>query len=663
MGMKEPGRETRAAAGLEVARQSAPVVQPTGRAAVRLRPLAAGELRLRDGFWADRLRLNREKVLPHGYEQLEQAGNLHNFRLAAGLETGRYRALGIMFDQPFPFLDSDVYKWLEGCAWELDRLPDEGLAAAADRVISLVEGAQRGDGYLNTFVQVLAPGREYADLQWGHELYCYGHLLQAGLAWQRALGDDRLLQVGLRAVASVQRALGPTGREGIDGHPEIEMALVELYRTTGDRRHLDLAARFIDLRGRGLLGEGRFGRAYWQDHQPVREAAQVAGHAVRQLYLDCAAVDLAVELGDSDLLEAVVRRWHDMLATRSYLTGGLGSRHKDEAFGDPYELPPDVAYNETCAAIASVMLAWRLLLATGDARAADVIERTIYNGVLPGLSLSGTEFFYVNPLQRRTHRAAAEGGHDMRSLGGRAAWYACACCPPNLMRLLGAWEQYLATADEAGIQLHQYASADISAQFAGGTVRLSTTTDYPWAGDIRLEVHESPAAPWTLGLRIPDWCTSAVGTVAGQDVPIDGPQLRLERAWQAGDVVRLRLDMPARTTWPYRRIDAVRGCLALERGPLVYCLESADLPAGVELEQVVLPASVSGQDERRPDLDGALVGLRLDGRKRADGRAAWPYGRRAPAGAAESLELHAIPYFAWANRAVGAMRVWIPADE
>ena len=645
-------------------RRHAPVVEPTGEAALRLRPLPAGAVRLRDGFWADRQRLNREKVLPHGHQQLERAGNLHNLRLAAGLAEGRYRALGVMFEQPFPFLDSDVYKWLEGCAWELGRLSDPGLAAAADEVIALVERAQRSDGYLNTFVQVLAPGREYTDLQWGHELYCYGHLLQAGLAWQRALGDDRLLQVGLRAVASVERALGATGREGIDGHPEIEMALVELYRTTGDRRHLQLAARFIDLRGRGLLGDGRFGPAYWQDHLPVREANEVAGHAVRQLYLDCAAVDMAVELGDSELLNAVIRRWRDMLATRSYLTGGLGSRHKDEAFGDPYELPPDVAYAETCAAIASVMLAWRLLLATGDPQAADVIERTMFNGVLPGLALSGTEFFYVNPLQRRSRRAAAESGHDTRSSSGRAGWYACACCPPNLMRTLASWAHYLATTDGNGIQLHQYASAEVEATAGGGRVRLQVSTDYPWAGQVRVDVAETPPEPWTLSLRIPGWCKSAAATVGGEAVESDASLLRLERPWREGDTVRLEFDARPRMTWPDPRIDAVRGCLALERGPLVYCLESADLPEGVHLEEVRLRADAEPTDERRDDLADGFVGLRLAGRRVQQEDDSWPYqSRRRQANTGAQLELHAVPYFSWANRGVGAMRVWVPLAD
>jgi DUF1680 family protein len=545
-----------------------------------------------------------------------------------------------MFDKPFPFLDSDVYKWLEGAGWELGRSHDRRIAAMADEAIGIVEAAQRPDGYLNTFVQVLAPGTEYQDLAWGHELYCIGHLLQAALAWHRALGDERLLLVAERAVASVERELGPDGRVGIDGHPEIEMALVELYRATGDRRHLDLARAFIDRRGNGLLGSGRFGRAYWQDHKPVGEAASVAGHAVRQMYLDCGAVDVAVETGDQALLDAVVRGWRDMVATKMYLTGALGSRHRDEAFGDPYELPPDLAYAETCAAIGSVMLAWRLHLATGDPACADVLERTLYNGVLSGLSLDGTAFFYVNPLQRRTQRGWAEPG-----TGQRAPWYACACCPPNLMRTIASLPQVVATNDPGGVQVHQFATGEIRAAVPGGTATISIATDYPWDGRVQATVVETPATPWTLSLRVPGWSTGAIVRVTGGDAsPASGPTIGETRTWQPGDTLTLELDLPVRVTHPHPRVDAVRGTVALERGPLVYCLETDDLDDGIELEDVTIDPSVEPRPVQRTDL-GGLIGLSLPARA-----------------GSSSIEIGAIPYHAWGNRSAGGMRVWVPTS-
>lgn len=615
------------------------VVQPTSSAISALKPLERGSVTITDGFWSERIATNRRHTLLHGAAHLDQAGNLHDLRLAAGMP-GTYRALGLMVDRPFPFLDSDVYKWLEAVGWELGRSPDAELARIADEAIALVAAAQRPDGYLNSFVQVLTPGQEYRDLQWGHELYCYGHLIQAAVAWHRALDDDRLLDVAVRTVDSLERELGLSGREEVDGHPGIEMALVELYRSVGERRYLDLAARLLQRRGHGVLGAGRFGAEYWQDHVPVSEATSVAGHAVRQLYLDCGVVDVATELGDQSLLDAVRRRWRDMIATRMYLTGGLGSRHRGEAFGDPFELPPDRAYAETCAAIASVMLAWRLLLATGDPGCSDLIERTMLNGVLSGLSLDGTRFFYVNPLQRRTHRVA-----DEPTAGERQVWYACACCPPNLMRLLSSWEQYVATRDESGIQLHQYASASVTTDVGRGRVGLVVQSDYPWDGAVHVTVNETPADDWTLSMRVPGWCTTA--TIDGRPAGA-GPWFRETRAWTPGDSVVLMMDMAPRVTEPDPRVDAVRGCVAFERGPIVYCAESADLPAGVELEDIEVDASEAPEPVDRSDVAPGVVGLVMRGRGRDD---------RAP------RDLMAIPYFAWANRSPGAMRVWMPRHD
>jgi uncharacterized protein len=634
---------------------SAGLGRTTRTATSRLRPLGPSRARILDGFLAERQRVNRQRTIPHGFDQLERSGTLDNLRLAAGAD-GRYRAQADTSGLTFPFLDSDVYKWLEAVGWELGRAADPALAAAADQAIGLVAAAQRPDGYLNSYVQVLGGGTPHGDLAWGHEFYCVGHLIQAAVAWHRALDDDRLLAIAVRAADRIDQEFGPAGREGVDGHPGIEMALVELTRVTGDERYLALAARMLDLRGRGLLGEGRFGAAYWQDHLPVRDAATVAGHAVRQLYLDCGAVDVAVELGDQELLAAVQRRWHDLVRTRTYLTGGMGSRHRDESFGDPFELPPDRAYAETCAAIASVMLAWRLLLATGEACYADAIERAVYNGVLSGVSLTGTRFFYVNPLQRRTDRAWEPPGH-----GERAPWYPCACCPPNLMRTLSSFEQYLATSDDTGVQLHQYATADIHAPVAGGAVRLAVHTDYPWQGRVTVQVVEAPDRPWTLSLRVPQWCRSAVLTGPDDSAPqaAGAGYTELSRPWRAGDTAVLDLELPVRVTEPDPRVDAVRGCLAVERGPLVYCLESADLPPDTQLEDLRWDPGREPVAVPRPDIGDAVVGITVPVVRRRP-------GDRGPAGpdTADSgptgLSAGAVPYFAWANRGAEAMRVWIP---
>ena len=600
------------------------VVLPTASAQPALRPLSATDVTITGGFWADRIRLNRERTLPHGFTWLKRSGTLGNFRVAAGAP-GRYEALGEQYGVIYPFLDSDAYKWLEAVGWELGRGHDEALAASAEEAIDAVRAAQRPDGYLNTYVQVIAPGTEYQNLAWGHELYCIGHLIQAAVAWHRALADDRLLEIALRAVESIDRELGPAGRDGIDGHPEIEMALVELYRTTGDRRHLELGVRMVELRGRGLIGEANLGPAYWQDHLPVREAPTVAGHAVRQMYLDCGVVDAATELGDGALLDAVRRRWDDMVESRMYLTGGIGSRHRDEAFGDPFELPPDVAYNETCAAIASVMLGWRLLLATGDSRYADAIERTMYNAVLAGSSLDGCRFAYENPLQRRTHRAASAPDR-----GQRTEWKLCACCPPNLMRTISTWQQYLATTDAGGVQVHQFAASEIVAPLGERAARLAVETAYPWNGGIAITIAETPEQPWALSVRTPAW--------AG------GTSLHESRSWQPGETVELAFDMTPRMTLPDPRVDAIRGTAAFELGPIVYAVESVDLDTNAELEDLRIQPAGMPTAQARHDIADGVVGLVIPA--------------EAPDGT--SVDAPAIPYFAWGNRGDGAMRVWVP---
>jgi uncharacterized protein len=645
------------------ARTTMAAVLPTSQALGALRPLDLRGVRVIDGFWADRLRQNRQRTLPHGADQLEASGAIGNLRRTAaahGVPVAGYRGGRDDAGITFPFLDSDVYKWLEGVGWELGRGAEPSLAAKADEVIDLIEHAQQENGYLGSYVQLMGL-RPFHDLDWGHELYCIGHLAQAAVAWSRALGDDRLLRVTSRAVARIDAEVGPGGRDGVDGHPEIEMALVELFRLTGEERYLALARHQIEQRGRGHLGPGRFGAAYWQDVLPVRSAPTVSGHAVRQMYLDCGAVDVAVETGDRELLDAVLARWSEMRERRTYLTGALGSRHAGEAFGDAWELPPDRAYAETCAAIGSVMLAWRLLLATGEERFADAIERALYNAVLPGISLDGTAFFYVNPLQVRPG-GTGYGGGEVR---GREPWYACACCPPNLMRTFSSLEGMVATAEDAAIRIHQPAGATIAADLAAGPVRLRMETGYPRDGRLVVVVEDTPGTPWTLSVRMPDWCRTVTATVDGEAVaagPQDG-RLTLDRVWRPGSRITVELAMPARLTLPDPRIDAVRGCGAVERGPLVYCLEAMDLPADVALEGVLLEARVLDVDQ--DDTEGGLPAVRAAGRDVRRGRHAWPYDDAAaegPEAAATRVPLRFVPYLAWANREPGAMRVWVPLD-
>ena len=434
----------------------------------------------------------------------------------------------------------------------------------------------------------------------------------------------------------------------------METALIELHRLTGDERHLDLAAYFIDARGHGLLPGARFGRAYWQDHAPVREAPAIVGHAVRALYLAAGATDLHLERGDPALLAAMERWWRDMAGRKAYVTGGVGSHHRDEAFGDPYELPPDRCYGETCAAIASVMWNWRMLLATGDVRHADLMERTLFNGFLAGLALDGSGYSYVNPLQVRA------GGVE-RAV--RRPWYPCACCPPNVMRLLASLQHYVATSDGGGLQLHQFAAGGYGG--AAGAPAVGVETEFPWDGRVVVEVLDGPDAPWTLSLRVPAWCRTATVACDGAEATHGPGYARLVRRWRPGDRVVLSLPLEPRLVAAHPRVDAVRGCVAIERGPLVYCLEQADAPPGVLVDDVAIASAAPLRAVRRDGELGGIVAVAAEGRGGAP--EAWPgvspyapAAAVAPPGASAAVTLGAVPYFAWGNRGAGGMRVWIP---
>ncbi|WP_405530818.1 glycoside hydrolase family 127 protein [Streptomyces canus] len=627
---------------------------PDSRAA--LRPAAVG---IDTGFWQARRASNAHVSIPQGPALLEAAGNLHNLRLAAGTAAGEFQGA-------YPFVDTDVYKWLEAAAWQLakapdgDLAPDDDLAAEVGRIVALVAGAQQPDGYLNTWFQLVKGGARYKDLRWGHELYCAGHLIQAAVAHHRATGSGELLDVARKFADHIDSVFGPPGSgkpiDGIDGHPEVETALVELYRETGERRYLDLAAYFVDRYGHGMLG----GEAYCQDRVPVREATNVEGHAVRQLYLLAAAADLATETGDAELRTAAERLWHAMTTTKTHLTGGLGAHHEEEDFGDPYELPNERAYCETCAAIASIQWSWRMALLTGEARYSDLIERTLYNGFLAGVSLDGERWLYVNPLQVRDGHTDPGGDQSAR----RTRWFRCACCPPNVMRLLASLEHYLASSDDHGLQIHQY----VGGRYASDLAVIRAETDYPWHGTIALTVEETPAEPWTLSLRIPQWCRE-FRVRCGQETyegPVTDGWLRLERTWSPGDQVVLELSLEPRLAAADPRVDAVRGCVAIERGPLVYCLEGVDHPGG--LDDIVVDTTRPLAVKHRPDLLGGVTTVVAAGSRRHLPDAGWwPYAPvdespDSPQQGGEPVELTAVPYYAWANREDGSMRVWLPTS-
>ncbi|MEV7808584.1 beta-L-arabinofuranosidase domain-containing protein [Microbispora sp. NPDC088329] len=635
-----------AAAGLQ---EAAGPVAPTPAALSALRPLGLGRVRLgEEGLLGRWRRRNAEDTLPHCVDNLHGSGNIGNLRTAAGESEGEFAGMW--------FADSDVHKTLEAAAWQLAASPeDAGLRSFVDDTTALLARAQQADGYLNSYFTVVAPQDRWAKPDWSHELYCAGHLIQAAVAAGRTGASDALVTLARRFADLLVERFGPDGVEEVCGHPEIETALAELYRLTGHRPYLDLARRFLDLRGRGLLGHGRFGPRYYQDHQPVREVREVTGHAVRQLYLLAGMVDVAVETGDLSLLNAAERLWEDAVHRRTYVTGAHGSRHRDEAYGDPYELPPDRAYGETCAAIASFQWNWRLLLATGRARYADEMERVLYNAFAAAVSSDGRHFFYSNPLQVRTGHASA--GEE--AAARRLPWYSCACCPPNIARLMASLPGYLATADDDGLWIHLYGDASFDAP---GGRRVEMRTAYPWQGRIELEIAEAGTGqPWTLALRVPGWCDAYTVSIGGEPVRAaarDG-YVRLTRAWTPGTTVVLDLGMPVRQVTAHPRVDAARGCVALARGPLVYCLEQADLPHGTVLEDVRLDPGAPVTPDHREDLPDIPVVLTATGLVADAGGSLYTAGaRRERTGT--PLTLTAVPYFLWGNRSEGPMRVWIP---
>jgi DUF1680 family protein len=623
------------------------VVDTSASPHARLRPVPIEAVKFDDTFWAPRIRKNREATLPSQLKLLWETGRIDNFRRAAGKIDGPYS--GRYFN------DSDVYKWLEAASWSLATFPDSTLEKTMDEVITEIEDAQRPDGYLNSYF-----ARDLADDRWTnfdlHEMYCAGHLFQAAVAHHRMTGSRRLLDIATRFADHIDATFGPEDqgkRIGADGHPEVEMGLVELFRETGERRYLELAQFLVDVRGHGFLGNAydRFGRKYHQDHQPFRELDEIVGHAVRAVYLNAGVADISIETGEAALRDALHRLWDNMTDKKMYISGGLGSRYEGEAFGENYELPNRLAYTETCAAIGSMMWNWRMLLAEADACYADLIERQLYNAVLPGISLDGESYFYQNPL-------SDEGFHV------RSRWFTTACCPPNIARLLSSLGGYVygISGDEIWVHLYAQGSANIDLG-DGRTVAIRQETNYPWSGDIAIELNGS--GTFALRLRIPAWCEEGATLVINdqtQAAPLQpSSYAEVRRGWQPGDVVRLSLPMPVRKVESHPYVSENLGRLALMRGPLLYCLERADNPALTPAE-VELSPSASFDIEYDPSLLGGIV--KLTGDAAAVSSSGWDNELYRTSTAAKTEQrrpcrITAIPYYAWSNREPGAMRVWL----
>jgi len=619
------------------------VVDTTHSPHARQRPVPITAVTLTDEFWSPRLRINRQVTLPAQYRLLQETGRLDNLRRASGKKQTNFTG--------YFFNDTDVYKWLEAVAWALATEPDPALEQMADSAIVEIADAQRPDGYLNSFYALDKANERWTNLRDMHELYCAGHLFQAAIAHARATGSDRMLNIARRFADHIYATFGPESegkRPGVCGHPEVEMALVELARQTGESRYLEQARYFIDARGHHLIG----GKEYHQDHVPLREMDRMVGHAVRAAYLNAGAADLYAETGDAALRAALERMWRNLTQRQMYVTGGIGSRYEGEALGADYELPNTRAYTETCAAIALVMWAWRMLVLDGDASYADVMETALYNGVLSGISLDGLSYFYENPL-------ADDGQHR------RTPWHECACCPPNIARMLASLPGYYYSTDEEGIYVHLYAEG--SARIAlpdGRTIGVTQRTRYPWLGQVSLELDAE--SDLSLFLRIPGWCEAPTTLeINGTPYPTQltpGSYVAIWRTWHKGDTVQLSLPMPVRRVQAHPYALENNGRVALMRGPLVYCVEGAD-NLGLDLRDLVLPSNAEINTSFLSDLLGGVVTLSFDGQL-ASPDAEWTgrlYRTAHPtlAPMTNHIRVTAIPYYAWANRQPGPTQVWL----
>ncbi|GAB4579199.1 MAG: glycoside hydrolase family 127 protein [Anaerolineales bacterium] len=668
------------------------IVDTTHSPYAKLRPIPLHAVTLTDAFWAPRLQTLLATTLPTQLTHLEQTGRLDNFRRAAGWKDVPRR--GFVYD------DSDVYKWLEAVYWssvQRDNFKPANLQAAetapADFKLhpqtptltltptltptptptQTILAAQQPDGYLNTAFMFDKAAQRWTNLRDWHELYCAGHFIQAAIAAARvaplAPGGEDPLQAARRFADLICATFGPADqgkRPGVPGHQEIEIALVELYRLTRDPKYLAQAQYFLDARGHGLIG----GSPYHQDHKPYRELERHAGHAVRALYMNAAAADLYAETGDITLLHTLTRLWNHATTRQMYITGGFGARHSGESFGDDYELPNHRAYAETCAAIASVLWNYRMLLITGDARYTDLLEHTLYNAVLPGLALDGQHYFYVNPL-------ANEGEHR------RQPWFPCACCPPNIARLLASLPGYFySLSDDNALWIHLYADNTLSLTLPDGTpLTLEIRTQYPWQGDITLTIRGS--GHFTLNLRLPSWCQTPTLTPSYSNANSHSPSHfhspltpstyhPLTRTWTDGDTLTLHLPMPVRFLQSHPAIAENTGRIALQRGPILYCLEAADNP-NFNLDEIFLPLPHSNSNphspptlHHAPNLLGGLTMLRLQA-KHHPISPEWSNALYRPLAShshshTTDCTLTALPYYAWANREPGQMRIWIKAQ-
>jgi DUF1680 family protein len=589
------------------------------------------KVKITDAFWGPRIATNRTVTIEANLRQCELTGRIKNFAVAGKLVKGKHQ--GALYN------DSDVYKVIEGIAYTLANRRDPKLEKRTDAIIAQIAAAQQPDGYLNTYYTLVEPKKRWQNIQYGHELYCAGHLIEAAVAYHQATGKRKLLDVARKLSDHICKVFNPKGKVDTCGHEEIELALVKLYLATGEKRYLKQAQFFLDVRGRAdkrrLFGE------YAQDHKPVRDQKEVTGHAVRAMYLYSGMADVARLTGDAGLLKALGRIWHDVVDRKMYVTGGIGPSASNEGFTVPYDLPNDSAYAETCAAIGMALWNHRMFLLSGDGKYADVLEREVYNGLMSGVSLGGDRFFYVNPL-------GSVGRHH------RVPWFDCSCCPTNIVRYVPGMGERVYAHHGNDLWTVLYLGSAASVRLAGGKVKLVQETNYPWDGTIKITLTPSRSFRFAFHLRIPGWCRSRpVVRVNGtklKEVKLVKGYVKIARTWKAGDTIQLELPMPVERVYADPKVKADVGRVALQRGPVVYCLEGVDNDGRVR--NLVLPrqAKLTAKYEKAllrgvVVIRGKALAVTLD---KDDKRVTKP------------VNFRAVPYATWDNRKPGPMVVWLP---
>ena len=579
-------------------------------------------VKINDNFWSPRLSKHVSATLPVCIDQIEnQTGRIRNFENAA---KGEGEHSGIFFD------DSDVYKALEGMAYSLINNPDPELEKKADEWIDKFAAAQQPDGYINTFYTLTGSDKRWTNMD-KHEMYCAGHMIEAGVAYYQATGKRKLLDVCIRMTDHMMSQFGPGKRHWVPGHEEIELALVKLYQTTQEQKYLDFAYWLLEERGHGhgtMGDEGKWNPVYYQDIVPVRQLTDISGHAVRCMYLYCGMADVAALKNDTGYIAAMDRLWDDVVHRNMYITGGIGSSRDNEGFTEDYDLPNLDAYCETCASVGMVLWNQRMNQLTGDSKYIDVLERSLYNGALAGISLGGDRFFYVNPLE-------SKGDHH------RQEWYGCACCPSQLSRFLPSIGNYIYASSDDALWVNLYIGNTGQIRIGETDILLTQETDYPWDGSVKLTISTSQPLEKEIRLRIPNWCKTYDLSINGKRINVSEEKgYAVIKDWKSQDVIALDMDMPVEIVAADPHVKENFGKRAIQRGPLVYCMEEIDNP--VYFDQIQLSPSTTFQTAFASDILNGIKTIKTNGR-------------------AQSATF--IPYYAWDNRKAGKMRVWIPYNE